>query len=269
MSNYYAQSNPSFQFNAPRMTWAVHRLLLLNVAIFSLQLVADPIQYFFFADWTNSGQIPGGVLNTWFGFQPDLFWTYFLLWKPFTYMFLHGGLLHIFMNMLWLFFFGPDVERTLGSREFVRFYLICGAVAVLTTTFRYVLAGDAPSVVGASGSVMAVMMAFAILFPDRQFFLFPLPFPLNARALVLIVVVLNVISGLQGGGSVSVATHLGGIAMGYAYMKALPAIQRYRREKRWKNQIKQKKKPKADDPGLDDVGKAVDNIFKFEDRDKR
>lgn len=268
MSQSFTPNRPSFSFNVPRMTWAVHRIILLNVALFAFLLVADPVQFALFSHWQSSGMIPGGVLNTWFGFQPDLFWAYGLLWKPFTYMFLHGGLLHLFMNMLWLFFFGPDVERTLGTRQFVYFYVICGALAVMATTVRYVLAGDAPSVVGASGAVMAVMVAYAVLYPDRQFFMFPLPFPINARTLVMIVVVLNVISGLQGGGTISVATHLGGIGAGLAYMKALPLLQKYRRERRWKRRTKPKPPP-ARDPKKDDVGKAVDNIFDFKDHDKR
>jgi membrane associated rhomboid family serine protease len=169
--------------------------------------------------------------------------------------------MHLFMNMLWLFFFGPDVERVLGTRSFFRFYLICGAGGVMATMLPYFLQGEPTNVVGASGAVMGVMVAFAVAEPDREFFLFPFPWPVNARALVMIVVVMNIISSL-GGTSVSVWTHFGGMAVGYLYMKILPVFIGMKRERRRKD-VKSKKSPN------DKVGEAVDNIFKFDDRKRR
>ena len=93
------------------------------------------------------------------------------------------------------------------------------------------------------------------------FFLFPLPFPVNARALVLIVVAFNVISSLREG-PVSVPTHFGGMAAGYGYMKLMPRIRAWRRQQRARGA--------GDDRGaVDKLGEAVDNIFKFENKRRK
>lgn len=225
---------------------------MANIIIFALQLATDPVLMLL----GFGPAIPGGALNPWLGFSPvDFFQGW--VWTPFSYQFIHSGLMHLFFNMLWLFFFGPDVERVLGTRAFFRFYLICGAGAVLATLFPYLLTGQDLVVVGASGSVMAVLVAFAMAEPDRQFYLFPLPFPINARGLVIIAFVVNVIYSL-GGTNVSVATHIGGMGMGFLYMKALPVVLNFQRDRR-RREVKRKKKD-------DKVGEAVDNIFKFNDR---
>jgi membrane associated rhomboid family serine protease len=125
----------------------------------------------------------------------------------------------------------------------------------------YLLQGEITNVVGASGAVMGVMVAFAVAEPDREFFLFPFPWPVNARALVMMVFVMNLIYSLDGT-SVSVLTHFGGMAIGFLYMKILPVVISMRRERRRK-EVKSKKHPS------DKVGEAVDNIFKFDDRKRR
>ena len=109
---------------------------------------------------------------------------------------------------------------------------------------------------------MGVMVAFAMIEPDRQFFLFPFPWPVNARALVLILVVMNAIYALSDS-PISVFTHFGGMLAGYVYMKALPLVMQAKRERRRLGVKKKKKKPD------DKVGEAVDNIFKFDDRRRR
>lgn len=242
-----------------RVTWAVQRLILFNALIFALQVALDPLLALLGGAglW---GRGPGGILNFHLGFQPDEFLRG-MIWKPFTYQFLHGGLLHLFLNMLWLFFCGPDVERALGTRQFLRFYILCGALGVLATLLPLLWWGDRPTVTGASGATMGVMVAFAMVDPNRQFFLFPLPFPINARALVLIVVVLNIFSGM-GASGVSVATHFGGMAVGYAYMKAVPRLRLWRRRRPATGAAKRAEP-------VDKVGEAVDNIFKFKDKDWR
>ncbi len=228
------------------ITWAVQRLILLNAGLFALQLVL------------MIPEIAGVTLRDyaegWLSFRPALF-IRGCVWQPLTYMFLHSGLMHLFLNMLWLYFFGPEVERVLSTRQFVRFYLFCGAVGVLTTLIPFWMRSSDPSVIGASGATMGVLMAFAVIDPNRTFFLFPLPVPITARWLVIIVVFLNLISAQQGD-SISVMTHLGGLAAGYLYMKAVP---------RWRQWREKKAKPR------DPVGEAVDNIFKFDERrrDKR
>lgn len=252
----YSYSKESNSFGSARITWAVQRLILANIIVFALQLLSDPLMV-----WLNTRPgFYGGGLSPWLGFQQQKFLSGFV-WTPITYQFLHNGLMHLFMNMIWLYFFGPDVERVLGTRSFFRFYLLCGAGGVMATMLPYLLQGEITNVVGASGAVMGVMVAFAVVEPDREFFLFPFPWPVNARALVMIVFVMNIIYSLDGT-SVSVLTHFGGMGIGFLYMKILPLFISLRRERRRK-EVKIKKHPN------DKVGEAVDNIFKFDDRKRR
>jgi membrane associated rhomboid family serine protease len=246
----------SSSFGSARITWAVQRLILVNIIIFALQLLSDPLMV-----WLNAKPgFYGGGLSPWLGFQQQRFLSGFV-WTPITYQFMHSGLMHLFTNMVCLYDFGPDVERVLGTRSFFRFYLICGAAGVMATMLPYLLRGEVTNVVGASGAVMGVLVAFALVEPDREFFLLLFPWPINARALVMIVVVMNIISSLDGT-SVSVLTHFGGMGVGFLYMKILPIFISMRRERRRKD-VKSKKPPN------DKVGEAVDNIFKFDDRKRR
>jgi membrane associated rhomboid family serine protease len=239
-----------------RVTWAVQRLILLNSAVFAVQLVLDVP----FGEAVRNSHLlvrPGGLITNTLAFEPTSLVS-MALWKPFTYMFLHGSLMHLFFNMLWLFFFGPEVERALGTRQFIRFYVICGTLSVLASFFSLVFGGQDPSITGASGAVMAVMVAFAMLNPDRQVFLFPLPIPINMRWMVIMILGFNLLSAFQGGGNVSVATHLGGMGAGYLYMTIVPKIRR----RLWRQNQPQHSP-------MDRLGKAVDNIFDFSEKHRR
>jgi membrane associated rhomboid family serine protease len=259
--NQYAYYRERSFIGGFRITWAVQRLLLANVLFFAIQLLLEPAQLLITGLVYGEGLLRLGRVETWLGFQADLF-VHGYVWKPFTYMFLHGGLSHLLRNMVGLFFFGPDVERLLGTRQFFRFYLLCGAAGVLGTLFPFILAGEAPLIIGASGAVLGVLVAFAIIDPDRQILLLPLPFPITARALVIILIVLNLITAL-GNNPVSVATHFGGMITGYLYMQLRPWFSAWRRER-----IRNRSSGKQDKakPDLDKLGKAVDNIFHFRDR---
>ena len=262
MSQYgYYQERSSF--GSSKITWAVQRLILLNIIVFAVQVLLDPLlvllaittPFQFFGNIL----VPGGALTDWLSFQPSLFARGFI-WTPFTYQFLHSGIMHLFMNMLWLYFFGAEVERSLGTRQFYRFYILCGALGVLSN----LLPGSGEvSVIGASGSVMGVMVAFAILDPDREFHLIPFPFPINARALVIIVVLMNLFQARFGNSNMSVATHFGGMATGYLYMKLIPRFNAWKRKSPRKSTADKKK------PGGDKVGDAVDSIFEFKDKRRR
>ncbi|MCX5772287.1 MAG: rhomboid family intramembrane serine protease [Candidatus Hydrogenedentes bacterium] len=259
MSSYYYTEQKAYGGYDYRITRAVQRLILLNSAVFAVQLLLDvPL-----GGVAMFGP-PGGLIAENLSFQPVSFLVG-MVWQPVTYMFLHGNLMHVFFNMLWLYFFGPDVERALGTRQFVVFYLLCGALGVMATFVPLVFQVALPflqarnvSVVGASGAVMGVMIAFAIVNPHRQFFMFPIPVPINARMLVAIVIVINLLNAAPGSPT-SVATHFGGMAVGYAYMKFIPYF-RDRQRTYWQSRRKPPKK--------DSAGEQVDNIFHF-DKHKR
>lgn len=251
--HYYQQQTPRFVLQRPGITRAVQRLILLNVAVFAGQLLVNIL----FGELPRpsipvSAMLPGGWVAQYLAFSPQLFLAGGL-WTPLTYMFLHGGLMHLFQNMLFLFFFGPEVERVLSTRQFYRFYLFCGVVGVFATFVSALLGYGFNPVVGASGAIMGVLMAFAIINPEREIFLFPIPIPLSAQALVWIVVIYNVVFGMMNAASgVSWETHLGGLAAGYLYMKTLPNLLR-----RWN-----RPKPK-------DLGDEVDRIFDIHKRKDR
>lgn len=262
-NTYFEQERA--RFSAPRITWAVQRLILANLAVFAAQLLVGPFQYLLMPGEDFSREFPGGMLNVWFGFQPDLLLRYGLAWKPFTYMFLHSGFLHLGFNMLWLYFFGPEVERRLGTMQFYRFFIFCGATGVLLTLLPYLLKGQNVSVIGASGAVMGVLVAFAMIDPHRQFYIIPFPWPITARGLVFLVVLLNLVTSLDQSNT-SVATHFGGMIAGFLYMRFAPLLRQ-----RWTGggvvtpfpRARRASQPQSK------VGEAVDNIFKFKDQDRR
>ena len=182
------------------LTQIVRYLLIVNIAVFVLQKIS-----------------PQDILVQWFGLSPQLAIFKFRIWQFFTYMFLHGGVVHIFFNMLFLWMFGCEVERSLGSKEFLKLYVICGVgAAILQLIFSF----DS-TVIGASGAIYGVMVAFAVLFPERVITLllfFVLPVQLKAKYLVMIFIGISLLS-LGSSDGVAHFAHLGGAAIGFLYLK--------------------------------------------------
>lgn len=259
MQQYYDQ-DMRMSFQMPRVTWAVQRLILLNALIFTVQLLLIPAETWLTMK-TGSSRL---TLIHWLGFHPGRFY-YGFIWTPLTYQFLHGGLMHLFMNMLWLFVFGPEVERVLGSRQFIRFYLACGALGVLATGLPYFLSGGYSPVIGASGATMGVLVAFAMIDPQRKFYMFPLPVPLTATWLVILVVLFNIMGISAGDRSTSIATHFGGMLTGGLLMKGIPMFNHWRRERLAYKEQPQKSSDRDSDFNSK-IGEAVDNIFRFKDK---
>ena len=140
-------------------------------------------------------------------------------WQLVTYMFIHSGYLHIGFNMLALYMFGVPIERSMGSREFLLYYFVTGIGAGLATLVVNLFAGmGGIPVIGASGAIFAVMLAFAALYPDaRILFLFFIP--MRAPTAVLVSVGIALYSLLTGT-NVGVAhlTHLAGLLFGWLYL---------------------------------------------------
>jgi membrane associated rhomboid family serine protease len=146
-------------------------------------------------------------------------------WTFVTYMFVHAGLLHLLGNMLMLFVFGPAVEHRLGGRAFLLYYLYCGIGAAVLSL---VLSGVMPTapIVGASGAVLGVGVAFALLWPDAELLVFPLPMPVKARTFILVLIGLDIIfSQLTPDDGVAHLAHVGGAAFGYLFFR-LQALSR-------------------------------------------
>jgi membrane associated rhomboid family serine protease len=158
------------------------------------------------------------------GLVPALVIREFRIWQLVTYMFLHGGLLHILFNMLALWMFGAELERVWGTKEFLKFYFITGVGAgVLTVMFSLLPFGFAQQlqysiVIGASGAIYALLLAYALYFPNRPIYMYML-FPIPAKIFVLIMGAIAFYSSFaESGGGVANATHLGGLVIGYLYL---------------------------------------------------
>jgi len=159
-----------------------------------------------------------GPFDTWFWLSPpSVLAPGFQLWRVGTYMFLHGDLFHLLMNMLALFMFGCAVERTWGTKLFVRYYLLCGLGAALLAFIPYGPFYSIP-IVGASGAIYGVLLAYAVLFPRNQIWVL-MTFPVEARYLVVVWGFVAFVSSLMGADGVAHIVHLGGLLTGLALVR--------------------------------------------------
>jgi membrane associated rhomboid family serine protease len=197
-------SSIGYSFGPGGITPAVKILIIANVVLFVLNLIVP-------------------VMTLRLGLTPRDVLTGFAVWQPFTYMFLHstGGFGHILFNMLSLWMIGTELERTWGTRFFTKYYFITGLGAAATQmllgifsdTFYYT------TTIGASGAIYGLLLAYALYFPNRMLILFIFPVP--ARIAVLILGAIAFLSAMGGSGGIAHSAHLGGLVVGYLYLKSL------------------------------------------------
>ncbi len=240
--------SPVFGLGGP-LTPLVRILLIANVGMFVLQSLADHL--FGFTEWF--GLVPAHVAQG-------------AVWQPVTYMFLHGGVWHLLFNMWALFVFGGDVERRMGSADFAGLYAACGIGAGLCSlAFAW---GSPVAIIGASGAVFGVMLAFAVFNPYRPITLLlflVLPLTLQARWLVAILAGVQMLFLLDHPGAGYVA-HLAGLVIAGVYLRApdwwdgaRQAVRRRRVEKQMKIVIVAKKTERR---LQDEVDELLDKISK-------
>ena len=155
-------------------------------------------------------------LNSFLGlyyFGSSLFQVYQLV----TYMFMHGGWVHLIFNMFALWMFGGIIERVWGGKKFLFYYLVCGVGAGITQELVQMLgwASVYSSTVGASGAIFGILLAFGMLFPDERLFIIPIPFPIKAKWLVIGYGALEVVQAFGASDGVAHFAHLGGMIFGY------------------------------------------------------
>jgi membrane associated rhomboid family serine protease len=153
-------------------------------------------------------------------------------WTFVSYMFVHAGLLHLATNMLALYMFGAAVENRMGSRTFILYYLYCGIGAAAFSIFLSWVGFPVYTFRGASGAVLGVSLAFAMLWPDAEIMVFPFPFALRARTLVIAFVTIDMLFAWLSAvrvfnDGVAHLAHLGGLLFGYLWFK-VPAISQRR-----------------------------------------
>jgi membrane associated rhomboid family serine protease len=158
------------------------------------------------------------------------------VWTFVTYMFFHGGFSHIFFNMFALFIFGVQVERYIGSREFLLYYFVTGILAGVFSFGAYCFAGYFFSpyyflinLMGASGAIFAVQLAYAVFFPQSIIYIWGI-LPLRAPVMVLGFTALEIVMMVTGlGGNVAHVTHLAGFGFGWLYFRVRFGISPWRR----------------------------------------
>jgi membrane associated rhomboid family serine protease len=204
----------SISLSFPPFTHWVKRIILACAGIYLLQVIleqASPSSYAYLMQYF--GLSGAGV-------------THGFIWQLVTYSFLHGGLWHILLNMLTLWMFGSQEEQDWGSRRFLEFYFFCVIGAgLVTTAVSFTGFGMTPrtTTIGASGGIYGLLIAFGMLYGDRELFLFPIPFMIKAKYLVGILIFIVLISTFQPSqGGVANFAHLGGLFFGFLYLKLLP-----------------------------------------------
>jgi membrane associated rhomboid family serine protease len=215
---YYdrADSRSQVMLGGP-VTPGIKALMIANGAVFVVQMLAL--------------RVGGAAIEPIFGLQPELVIHKFWVWQLVTYMFLHstGWIFHVVLNMAMLWMFGTEVERAWGTRAFIRYYFVCGIGAALTTCALF----PHSLTIGASGAVFGVMLAYALMFPNRQI-LFWFIFPMRAVSFVLICAALELAQLLEMQDGVAHIAHLGGLLFGYLYLKRAWRIRPFLSELSWR-----------------------------------
>src|SRR6478672_12459809 len=199
----------SMSFGPGPLSPAMMALIGANVVLFILQLLT---QQYSWGLTRNLGLLPADVIGS------------FRVWQLGTYMFLHAGVFHILFNMLALWMFGTELERIWGTRVFLKFYFITGIGAAVLTVLFSLLPFDltqslyVSNVIGASGAIYGLLLAYGLYFPDRPIYMY-LVFPIPARYFVMIMGALAFYSSLAVSNGIASATHLGGLLIGYVYLK--------------------------------------------------
>jgi membrane associated rhomboid family serine protease len=206
---------PRVRFGGGRVPPGIKALLITFAVVFAVQ--------FLLSRFVQDG---GMLMATVFGLVPRGVTHGLRVWQPFTYLFLHGGLWHLLINLLVLWMFGSDLERTWGRRRFLNYFFMCGVGAGLLNVLVKTIAdpqGAGSSLIptiGASGAIYGVLAACAILFPDREIWLIPFPVTLSMRVYVLIMGAIAFFGTLgESGDTVSHVTHLGGMVVGWIYLR--------------------------------------------------
>lgn len=184
----------------PPLPPVTQALLIANTVVFCLQLLLGFWIERFFALWPLTG-----------GFMP---------WQLVTYAFLHGGLGHLFFNMLGVYMFGSELERLWGRNRFIQFYL---ASVLSAAALQLVVTSMSPTpypTVGASGGLFGLLLAFGMTFPNRTIMpLFP-PIPMKAKVFVAVYGGLELLFGVTGTTSgVAHFAHLGGMLGGFLMLR--------------------------------------------------
>ena len=196
----------------PRLPTVTKALLIANVVLFVLQ------QPFLLGMQTFEPFVLWPISSG--GFDPFSPGQNFQPWQLLTYGFLHGSFGHLFFNMLALFMFGAPLELTWGEKRFATYYLVCVAGAGLCQLLVAALVGEGGAVLGASGGVFGLLLAYGMLFPNQRVMLLFPPIPMKARTFVILFGVGELVLGMTGWQpGVAHFAHLGGMLFGWLLIR--------------------------------------------------
>ncbi|HEY5132768.1 MAG TPA: rhomboid family intramembrane serine protease [Candidatus Krumholzibacteriaceae bacterium] len=188
-------SNPVLDFLTGSV---VNQIIVANVIIYVIQVIL----------------VRSSFIDI-FGLTPHVVLSRGYVWQLVTYMFLHGSPWHLLLNMFIIWMFGTPLEGVWGSNRFLNYYVVCGlGGALLSFLFSF-----NTTVIGASGAGYGILLAYAILFPYSEIYVWGL-FPVRARTLVIFMVVIELVSGITGRDGVAHFAHLGGMGAGFIYLKS-------------------------------------------------
>lgn len=205
-----------------RITPAIKGLAIACFAGFLIQHTAD--QFF------------GANLLSWLGLIPSAVILDHRIWQLITYAFLHGDVMHLFLNLLMLVFIGGELEALWGTSRFLRFYFFCSICAGVTYLFIQALiwkeSGLQVPMVGASGAIYGLLMAYGLIFGERVL-LFMMLFPMKAKHFVWILGGLEFFTSVfSGRGGLASAAHLAGMVAGFGYLWVRAGVQVYKKRKK-------------------------------------
>ncbi len=196
--NYY---RPQSRFSMPPATM---NLLIINALVFfgmainpkALEWIVDHLALYSFSS--------GG----------------FRIWQPITYMFLHGGPMHLFTNMFALWMFGRFIENDMGTNRFLSYYFATGVGAALVQLLVYWITGGVGPTLGASGAVFGLLLAFGMMYPNSIIMLLIPPIPMKAKYFVIGYGLIELFFGVSGMmSSVAHFAHLGGMIFGFLLLR--------------------------------------------------
>jgi len=221
--SYYRQGPPggggSVTIGVPPVTPMLRMIIIANAVLF-LPMMLAPVRSFLMEYLALT---PGSVLSG-------------MVWQIATYMGLHNGLGHIFFNMLFLWMFGGELERTWGPRGFLRYYLVCGVGGGVAILIQGLIRGDDVPTLGASGALYGVIIAYGMLFAERRV-MFMMMFPMKAKTLAMIffffALYYNFAATQDGTSHIG---HLGGALTGFLYLKRAWRIDKLYKDLRWRIQ---------------------------------
>lgn len=240
---YQFQSNlGNFSTRPSLFPDAIKVLVSINFGIFILQTISQSENLFF----------------PLFGLVPKLVWSNFMIWQPFTYLFLHGGIWHVLINMFVLWMFGSELERIWGKNKFYKFYFITGVGSGIFSMI-FGLNSMIP-IVGASGAVYGVLLAYGITYPNRTIYLYGI-IPIKSRWFVLGIGLIAFFSSFNNISQISHITHISGMIIGYITLKKPIKLKNFLfkiRKKTIEYKIKKEEKVKTRE---NDIKRDVDSIL--------